>query len=329
MDRTAEGNWLLLIHRIPPSPAYFRVKIWRRLQGLGSVAIKNSVYVLPRTAQTTEDFQWVVREIVQGGGEASLCEAQFVDGLTDQEVRALFQEARGAEYAELAREARAAQEALAAGGEGGKRENDGAALARLRKRLHEIAALDFFGAPGRETAEGAVAALESALRPAGRAEAGPEAARRRADLLEGAEGRTWVTRRDVHVDRMASAWLIRRFIDPDARFRFVSSNIHSPGPGEIRFDMFEAEFTHEGDLCTFEVLLEGAGLDDPALRTIAEIVHDIDMKDGKFGREEAPGLARLFDGIALSQAGDEDRLKNAAAALDGLYAYFKGKPIAP
>lgn len=136
-------------------------------------------------------------------------------------------------------------------------------------------------------------------------------------------GRVWVTRAGMHVDRIASAWLIRRFIDPQARFKFVPAKGYLPEPGELRFDMFEAEFTHEGDRCTFEVLLMRAGLSDPALAPIAEIVHDIDLKDGKFGREEASGIARLVEGIAVANQDDHARIERGAAVLNDLYEYFQ------
>jgi hypothetical protein len=138
-------------------------------------------------------------------------------------------------------------------------------------------------------------------------------------------GRTWVTRSGVHVDRMASAWLIRRFIDPEAQFKLVSGQEHHPATGELRFDMFEAEFTHQGDLCTFEVLVRRFGLKDPALRPIAEIVHDIDLKDGKFSRPEAVGMDRLIAGIALRHKDDEARIRDGGVAFEGLYEYFKRK----
>jgi hypothetical protein len=138
-------------------------------------------------------------------------------------------------------------------------------------------------------------------------------------------GRTWVTREGVHVDRIASAWLVRRFIDPEARFEFVPSTGGPRRPGEIRFDMYEAEFTHEGDWCTFEVLLERALLDDPALRAIGELVHDIDLKDGKFGREETAGIAGLIGGIVLAHQDDEQRVERGTAMLDDLYQYLHGK----
>ena len=131
--------------------------------------------------------------------------------------------------------------------------------------------------------------------------------------------RVWVTRQDVYVDRIASAWLIRRFIDPDARFKFVRGKGYVPEPDELRFDMFEAEFTHEGDRCSFEVLLSRAGLADPALVAIGEIVHDIDLKDSKFGREETSGIAHLVAGLSITHKGDEQRIERGAAVFDDLY----------
>ena len=133
----------------------------------------------------------------------------------------------------------------------------------------------------------------------------------------------WVTRAGVHIDRIASAWLIRRFIDPEAKFRFVSGRTHQPARGEIRFDMFDAEFTHVGDRCTFEVLLDATRSSDRALRAIAEIVHDIDLKEERYRRAETHGVAALVDGIALAHPDDDARIDRAAAALDDLYAWFQ------
>ena len=137
--------------------------------------------------------------------------------------------------------------------------------------------------------------------------------------------RTWVTRTGIHVDRMASAWLIRRFIDREATFKFVAPKGYRPAPRELRFDMFEAEFTHEGDRCTFEVLLRRFGVDDPALGALGEIVHDIDLKDGKFGRPEVAGFEHLVAGIAVAHREDVARLDRASAVLDDLYEFFRRK----
>ena len=318
-DQTPKAPWLLLIHQLPPQPAYLRVKIWRRLQALGAVAVKGAVYALPHDEQTQEDLRWLVREIVGSGGEASICEARFVDGLSDQQVRALFDAARDADYETIRKEAGALVDGLAAQPE--RQAESSKQVARLRRQLNQAAGIDFFGASGRAAAEAAVSALEARL-----AEPEPEVTGKSSEGLRGPRGRTWVTREGVHVDRIASAWLIRTFIDPDARFAFAPSAGAARRPGEIRFDMYEAEFTHQGDKCTFEVLLERAALDDPALHAIGEVVHDIDLKDGKFGREETPGIAGLLGGIVLAHQDDEQRLARGAAMLDDLYRYLRGKP---
>lgn len=322
MPVESEARWLLLIHQIPPRPSYLRVKVGRRLQSLGAVAVKNSVYVLPRSEQALEDFQWVRQEIVAGRGDASVCEARFVEGLSDGAVEALFHAARDADYELLAREVRRVQGALTRRGRkmAGSGEPSTAALARLQKRLGDIAAIDFFGASGRAAAESLLASVEASLRPP------RSAAEVIARVAPGdVRGRTWVTRGGVQVDRIASAWLIRRFVDPEARFKFVRGPKHAATLGELRFDMFEAEFTHEGELCTFEVLRQRFGLEDAALSPIAEIVHDLDLKDGKFARPEAAGLDRVLAGIALRHRDDESRLQDGGAVFDSLYEYFKRK----
>jgi hypothetical protein len=310
----AEAHWLLLLHQIPPRPGYLRVKVWRRLQRLGAVAIKKSVYVLPRSEQAIEDFQWLLREIVEDGGDASVCEARFVEGLSDEQVEALFHAARDADYAVIAEEARKAR----TGKLGERRTELEAEVARLRRRFAEVTTIDFLGAPGREAAEEAIAVLEARLLPA--EEARPSDGSKPLGRIR---GRTWVTRRGIHIDRMASAWLIRRFIDPKARFKFVPARGYKPEPGELRFDMFQAELTHEGERCTFEVLLEKFDLEDRALHAIAEIVHDIDLKDPKYGRPEAPGVDHLVSGIAMTEKEDEGRLARAATVFGSLYEYFR------
>src|SRR5262249_18945321 len=158
---------------------------------------------------------------------------------------------------------------------------------RLRKRLDEIVAIDFFRAAGRESAEGLVLSLTARL-DAVRSPPSPKGEGSKA--IERPRNQTWVTRTGVHVDRIACAWLIRRFIDLDAKFKFVAPKGYVPEAEELRFDMYEAEFTHDGDRCSFEVLLDRLGVDDAALRPIAEIVHDIDLRDEKFGREETAGV---------------------------------------
>jgi len=325
MSEESGGRWSMLIHQIPPKPNYLRVKIWRRLQRLGAVAIKNSVYVLPKSEQAREDFEWVLREIVEGGGDASICEARFVEGLSDEQVESLFHEAREADYAQIAEETRRLTGKLPSGTKWSAetKARVEVELSRLKRRLAEVVSIDFLGASGREKTNGLLTGLEGRLRSmSGGKKLSTRPMMSPSDFGE----RTWVTRKGIHVNRMASAWLIRRFIDPEARFRFVAGKGYQPQPGEVRFDMFEAEFTHEGDRCTFEVLLGRFSLTDPGLREIGEIVHDVDLKDAKFGRQDALGFERLVAGIALAHKEDNLRLERACAVLDDLYEYYRRKP---
>jgi hypothetical protein len=266
----------------------------------------------------------VLREIHKERGEASLCEARLVEGLTDNEVRGLFLRAREEDYRSIATDIRKfahdtfSSRARALSEEA--RSATATAVIRFRKRLAEIAQIDFFGAPGREAAEGLIAGLEQRISPA----TPPSTAVSASSLtIAEAQKRVWVTRKGIHIDRIACAWLIRRFIDEDPTFKFVPARGYTPAPRELRFDMFDAEFTHEGDRCSFEVLLERAGLDDPALAAIAEIVHDIDLKDGKFAREEAGGIKMLISGICADTRDDDERLARGMTIFDDLHAVFR------
>jgi hypothetical protein len=294
------------------------VKIGRRLARVGAVAIKNSVYVLPATEQGMEDFQWILREIVEGGGEASICRSAFVDGLTDGEIERFFHEARARDYDDITADARATLKMVPAVRRLTPEQRGAAeeALSKLRKRLAVIARIDFFGAQNQGTATETLEEIDARLRPSSE----QPSVRARLSEQERPSGRTWVTREGIFVDRMASAWLIRRFIDPEARFKFVAPQGYRPKRGELRFDMFEAEYTHEGDRCTFETLLRRFDLDDPALGQIAEIVHDIDLRDDKFGRADAAGIERVVAGIAAACPDDDSRLERGAALFDDLYA---------
>lgn len=324
-SRQPEPTWLLLFHQIPPKPNYFRVKIWRRLQKLGAVAVKNSIYVLPKTDQTLEDFQWVLREIVEGGGEAALCEARLVDGLTDEQIEELFGAARSADYRQITEDCRQIAKKLGTRRryEDKSRTQAETELERLTRRFAEVVSIDFFGAPGQSAAQGLISELQAKLRGDGKIDSTATAQTR----VERPRGTTWVTRHGIHIDRMASAWLIRRFIDTEASFKFVPAKGHIPQKGELRFDMFDAEFTHEGDRCTMEVLLERFAFHDAALRRIAEIIHDIDLKDSKFAHPETPGIERLIAGIAMSHKDDEVRLERGTAVFDDLHAYFAKKRL--
>jgi hypothetical protein len=318
-------DWLLLIHQIPAKPAYFRAKIWRRLQQLGAVAIKQSVYAMPRQEQALEDLTWIVKEITDGGGEATMIEARFLEGLSDQQVIGLFHAARGNDYAKILAEAQVLQNDWRCQAEESVADcllEFKSRLEKLRKQFTEMVRIDFFKAPEQLQAETALRDLETTLIESRTTE---QTAPTQGGGLAGLTGKTWVTRKNVYVDRIACAWLVRRYADPEARFKFVDSGRYSPGPEEIRFDMAEAEYTHVMDKCSFEMMVERFGLTDPALIQVTKIIHDIDLKESAFGLPETPGILALLDGITASAEDDLERIDRASAILDNLLAFFKSR----
>jgi hypothetical protein len=317
--REIEPKWLLLIHQIPPKPPYFRVKIWRRLQQVGAVPIKQSVYALPKNDQTLEDFNWLLREIKDGGGDATLCEAAFLNGITDDQVISMFREARKPGYEEIIRDAREVISDLSDGNQpdSGRVSHADGALVRLRKKMTELVAIDYFGCPERGVAEILLSNIGDILKGA------KSGKRTVAKALKNFADKVWVTRANVFVDRIACAWLIKRFVDEAATFKFVASKKYKPQKDELRFDMFDAEFTHDGDLCSFEVMVKRLGLDQKLLGPLQEIVHDIDLKDQKFGRPETEGIRTVLAAIVTAHARDEDRIEIAGKLLDDLFQHFK------
>jgi hypothetical protein len=324
--REPKREWMLLIHQLPPKPTNLRVRTWRKLQKLGAVSIKNSVYVLPFSEKSHEDFQWLRQEIEAAGGEASVFRAGAVEGATDEEIIAAFRKERDEEYARLTAEfkglAGAVREQkrgghLSAGRLGGHE----AELDRLHAELERVSSTDFFEAKGRAAAVTAYEQCREALRASqSRGGAAAQARATKDGALDRSQyqGRRWVTRRNLHIDRLASAWLIRQFIDNRPRFYFVAEG--ETVEGGVRFDMFGAEFTHQGEDCTFETLIKRFGLDgDPALSELAEIVHDIDLKDNKFNRLEAAGLDAAVRGLAAHLKDDRKLLRQCGVVFDGLY----------
>ena len=314
-------KWLLLIHQIPPTPNALRVKIWRRLQQVGAVAIKQSVYAMPISDQSREDLSWILKEIIEGGGDGSISEARFLEGLSDEKVIALFQSARKSDYEKIIQEAR---QLLT---EWSSRQTDSqdpvvrspTHLTKLRRRLDEVKGIDFYQALERGTAE--ILLKDLAAKVAGEASVTSSPKARVVAL----KGKIWVTRRNLFVDRIACGWLIRRFLDAEAVFKFVQGPQYVPKEGELRFDMFDGEFTHEGNLCSFEVMIQRLHPQDRSLFAVAEVVHDIDLKDAKYGRSETDGFNALLTGMVVSQPDDFQRMQEGFRLFENLYAYFGAK----
>jgi hypothetical protein len=286
--------------------------VWRRLRELGAVAVKNAVYALPNQRDAHEDFEWVRAEIAAAGGQATVFQASTIDTMTGDELREAFRRDRGADYRTLTHEADKLTRQAAQTRRPSRLAFERAVRA-VRERLTRVERIDYFGAPGRDEARAALATLEatsggSTPAPAPRPTLEPAAYR----------SRTWVTRPRPGIDRMASAWLIRRFVDPEARFDFRDTQTPRSS-GDVTFDTFEGDFTHDGERCTFEVLCLRFGLVDTTLPYLSELVHDLDLKDGRFGRGEATVLEALVEGLRRLHDEDHDLLTRGIALFEALY----------
>lgn len=326
----AARKWLILVHQLPSKPSNLRVRTWRRLQQLGAIPVKQAVYVLPDTPNSREDFEWLKTEIKDAGGDASVFAADNVDSWSDDALVEEFRRSRQEAYLALARDV---ERVLARLGATRRRSGTRApAASRLldvfRQRLTAVEAVDFFGSAGRDRVVTLLTELEarvskgrhpqSAVAPTGNAEA------------HRYRGRFWVTRPRPGVDRMASAWLIRRFIDSEARFGFVTDREATPQDA-IPFDMFGVEFTHRGDHCTFETLCTVFRIDDPAVNRVAAIVHDLDLKDRRFSAPEGSTVGMLIEGLQLAYADDVELLAQGMVLFDTLYRSIDhaGRPAGP
>ena len=324
----------MLVHQLPPRPTNLRVRIWRKLQKLGAIAIKNSVYVLPANEKTHEDFQWLKQEIESAGGEAAVFRAGSVEGATDKEIVQAFQDMRDEEFAAIAAEldgltGRIREQSRAKHLSPARLAAHETELDKLHSELERVVANDFFNAKGRTEALNAYERCQKMIRMAQTPATKPRKVASKAGLLSAAEfqNRRWVTRKNMHIDRLASAWLISQFIDKRPRFYFVAGN--ETIDGAIPFDMFGAEFTHHGEDCTFETMLKRFGLTSVSgLRELAEIVHDIDLKDDKFNRLEAAGLKAIIDGLGETLRDDRKLLQQSNVIFDGLFTLF-GKNNSP
>ncbi len=309
--------WLVLIVRLPPYPSSLRVKAWRRLRAVGAVALKNSVYLLPLTAESHEHLQWLAQEVQKDGGEATLLKVDQIENMKPADVIRLFQRARDTDYRRLADRYRALLRELDPKLTGRRAPRRGEDARRLARELARIREIDFFDAPGCREVERLRETVDRRLRP-------PEPAVRTAPVRpEAFRRRRWVTRPRPHVDRLASAWLIKRFIDPDAEFLFAAPADFPPDA--VAFDAPGAELSHQGEDCTFEALVQRFALRDRRLRDLAEIVHDMDLRDERFQREEARGLDLAIRGLLATFKDDHQVLAQGMILFDGLYATVGGR----
>ena len=324
MTSGGSPRWLLLLLQLPTKPVAARMMTWRRLQQLGSVAIKHSVYALPNTPQAREDFEWLRAEVVAANGQASIMTADAVTPEEDDAIRRAFLEQRSAGYdaivenidkllrglrARSARPARAAAER---------------AVRNARDEVARLDAMELIPADARARALLAIGRLEARLAPQ---EKNMPVSSPSRSTRETVHARTWVTRPRPGVDRMASAWLIRRFIDPKATFTFAAEVPRGRATKRVPFDMFGVPFGHQGDRCTFEVLCDHFGIDDSRVRHIAKIVHDVDLKDDRYGLPDAPVIARMVEGLRATYPDDGELLAHGMAMFAALYGSIESAPL--
>jgi hypothetical protein len=304
---------------LPATPTRHRVGVWRKLQRIGAVRLRGSAWILPENAETTELFQWLVQE-VQAFGEATLLHVDRIESMTEKQVEALFHKARTAEYQAViqgCREILSHLDRYRASHRGSIAALRGK-LDGIKRELDRIQAIDYLHAPIGERARTLWETTAKRLR-------GVETRRRatggrhRASLPPA--GSTWVTRPRPHIDRIASAWLIKRFCDPDAKFAFADAA--DAARKGIPFDVLGADFGHHGEDCTFETLIKRFRLKDRRLKLIAEIVHEADLHDGKFTRSEATGIDLAIKALAAGTPDDHELLERGIAVFEGLHTVLK------
>ena len=326
-----KNRWVMLMYQLPTKPSNLRVKAWRRIQKLGAVGIRNSAYVLPVQESHLEDFQWLKREIVDMGGEASVFIVDSVDDVENDEIEQLFRNARDIDYSAILKSCDHLSDHL---------DNDvkekhlsperverhKAKLKKITSKFDEIRRIDFFSAPLGAEVEKRIETLRSYLSQVRGFEYKSSELPVESVLDIGAfRGRIWVTRKELHIDRIASGWLIRRFIDDKAMFEFVDEGEHiAQQENRVPFDMYAASFGHHGEYCTFETFIRKLDLGgNTALAEIAEIVHDIDLKDSKFGREEARGVDEVIIGLGEICENDDQLMEAGGKVFDALYARMR------
>lgn len=305
--------WILLLFTLPSGSGTARVGVWRKLKKSGALPFKTSAYLLPNSPELVERFQWLAQQVKDAGGEATLVFAAELEGVTKDEIVHQFHEARAADYAELSsglsdliiRYRKKPAETLVP------------ELEKFRRRFEEIRQVDFFNSPAATDVAMLIERAASLPERRGKGKAAAALSPKRFN------GKTWLTRPRPAIDRVGSAWLIQRFIDPKARFVFAADP--ATYPQAIPYDMTGVEFSHHGDDCTFETLVKRFGLSDPALKKISAMVHDADLDDGKFQTVEAFGLDCVFRGWGALGVSDDEIFTRGMPCFDALYQIMKSR----
>ncbi len=306
MQAKKKLTWLLLLLRLPATHKTERVSVWRKLKKSGAIQIKTSTYLLPDNPPQYEHFQWLAQQIRDFGGDATLVRVQEIEGMPNQKLIALFNRARDEEYGAI----KTALQRFLTRGRKTDPEASAVELERLTRQFRAIRDVDFFQSSRGQD-------IQMLLR---RTEGTRKTVLPRLEA-KNYRGKTWLTRPRPEIDRVGSAWLIRRFIDPRAKFVFAAT---VPSNREIiPFDMVDVEFSHHGDFCTFETLIRRFGIEDKAVTKVAEMIHDADLEDEKFQRSECIGIDRVLRGWAKEGLPDEEILRRGFECFDALYSFLQ------
>jgi hypothetical protein len=322
-DDSRDQGWLLFFYSVPSKPVSNRMKIWRKLSKTGTLQLKGAVYILPMNEEHYEFFQWLVAEVSSLGGEAAFTRVDAIDSIKDEEIKALFNQRQEREYQAISKSLDDLETRVNSIRKGSKTQ-DGQTLseqlAKVRKNYNDARRTDFFFSKAGAVLSSRIDTLNAAIKGLAGSVSTSNPPCVSSRKIEDYQGKIWVTRKRPFIDRMASAWLIRRFIDKSATFDFIDEkDMDAKGENSVVFDMRGGEFTHVGDLCTFEMLVKSFSFKDKSLKKIAEIVHDLDMKDDKYKSAEAKGLEDILTGIRKTAKDDRDALEKGMAVFEMLY----------
>jgi hypothetical protein len=317
------NGWLLFFYSVPSKPVSNRVRIWRRLAKAGAIQFKGAVYILPFCDEHYEFFQWLVSEVTSMKGDAAFVRVENIETMKSSEIISLFNLQREKDYTLLMKKIEEIERKINSVRKGGGTQNNkklSDQMSRIKREFEGIQAVDFFSSKAGENLKRSIKTLESMLKGMSMIEIKEQRITLTQKRPEEYRNRTWATRKKPFIDRMASAWLIRKFIDVKADFKFIEERDLDTLPEKtVAFDIRGGEFTHVGDMCTFEVTMKSFGLRDKTLKKIAEIVHELDIKDEKYKNSEAKGVEEILTGLRKSAKNDTELLEKGMNIFEMLY----------
>ncbi len=304
-------NWIVFSYSLPSHlGSSRRVAIWRRLKRLGAITFNSGVYVLPNQEDCLESFQWLAQEVQEAKGDSVVMKVEKFEGLSDSEVIEAFRKSCKKNYKELN------ERLLILERKPNKKTSKQIKdkLRGLENQFSEISKVDFFQSPHGKDIMTRMKKIEQKINsPASSVQDFPNYS------ISAYKNKKWVTRPRPHVDRLSSIWLIRKYINKNAKIRYADD----PKPGEIPFDMKDAVFGHHQNFCTFETFINIFNLKDSGLKIIAEIIHEIDLKDSRYSHPQTGGIAAVLNGWRQSGLSNKELEKHGVPLFEGLYTDVK------